>query len=461
MPAPTPGTVIGGKYRLTKELARGGMGSVWVASHTELDTSVAVKLISPELIASDAAIARFRQEARASAQLRSPHVVQILDYGVDAGAPFMVLELLNGEDLAELLDRAGRLSLSRTLEILAPVCKALKLAHDALIVHRDLKPPNIFIARSGDDEVVKIVDFGIAKAIAPTSGLAQTTSAALVGSPIYMSPEQSRGDGLDARTDLWSLGVVTFEMLTGAPPFNGRGLGDVFAQICHGKTPRPSDHGVIAEGLDTFFETALAKETRDRFPTARAFLEAFEKVVQACPTRDRPSPLLRSANRLAPVSDPGKPSLIVDTVAAAPADYSEPSIRSENVQETRDLAISDVHTNPDVPSKRRWLPWVASAVVVSVAAGTVVFRSQTGQGTSGAEATPAPTGDALPGAVSANNVVVSTAEVAPSASASSTTTASSSAPLPSAKRLPVATPVQTSRPRVPEDNIFAPQPKKR
>ncbi len=274
--SPEVGSVIGGKYRLYKPLARGGMGSIWVARHAELDVSVAIKLIAPELVASDSAVHRFRHEARAAAQLRSPHVVQILDYGVDAGLPYMAMELLSGEDLGALLERQGRLGLERVLELLRPVCKALKLAHEARIVHRDLKPANIYVAKVGDDEVVKVLDFGIAKALGGDGSMKHTASATLVGSPLYMSPEQSRGDPVDARSDLWALGVVAFEALVGRPPFEGRGLGDIFAQICHAPTPKPSELGVAIPGIDAFFARSLAKSPADRQASVSEWLAELE-----------------------------------------------------------------------------------------------------------------------------------------------------------------------------------------
>src|SRR5262245_31166251 len=160
---PAPGTRIGGKYRLERSLAKGGMGSVWVARHEQLDALVAVKFMDPSLADTTAAVARFEREAKAAAQLSSPHIVRVQDFGVDDGTPFMVMELLRGEDLATRLDREGRLSLGAASAIVTQACKGLKVAHDAGLVHRDIKPRNVFCALQGEEDVIKIVDFGIAR----------------------------------------------------------------------------------------------------------------------------------------------------------------------------------------------------------------------------------------------------------------------------------------------------------
>ena len=188
------GTTIGGKYKLEREIARGGMGAIWRAHHVELEVAVAVKIVSAELALSQTALSRFKQEAKAAAQLRSPHVVQILDYGVEAGAPFMVMELLHGDDLATTIENSGRLGLTRVCEIAAGVCKALRLAHEAHIVHRDLKPANILTKDSWNESKgkngvdLKIADFGIAKLL-NRSAQGQYYAGTLTGTPTYMAPE--------------------------------------------------------------------------------------------------------------------------------------------------------------------------------------------------------------------------------------------------------------------------------
>lgn len=273
------GTVLGGKYRLLRPLASGGMGSVWLARHVDLDVDVAVKLISWVQSMKPAVVDRFKREARAAAQIRSPHVVQILDYGVHESAPYIAMELLSGEDLDTHLQRVKTVSPARAAEILGPLCKALTLAHSAGIVHRDIKPANVFLSRSGDDEIVKVVDFGIAKELQPS---AQATSrTGLVGSPMYMSPEQIRSETLDARTDLWSVAVVCYEMLMGRAPFDGDNVMAVFAAVTSDDAASPSSLHATLSAFDAFFARALDRSRTARFGSARELLQDFESCVRA------------------------------------------------------------------------------------------------------------------------------------------------------------------------------------
>ncbi|MFO0586135.1 MAG: protein kinase [Polyangiaceae bacterium] len=278
---PEPDRIIGGKYRLEKPLAKGGMGSVWVARHTELDSPVAVKFMARELVGTPVAETRFKREAKAAAQIRSPHVVGIQDYGVEDGAPYMVMELLEGEDLAAHLAREQRLSVERIAEIVSQITKALALAHAAGIVHRDLKPSNLFLARSGDDEVVKVLDFGVAKDTHARMAVDKTISGVLVGSPMYMSPEQARGESLDFRSDLWSIGVVVYEALTGRVPFESDHLGALLAKIYEANFIAPSAlvPGLAGE-VDLFLARALAKRPEDRFQSARELSDALAAVAK-------------------------------------------------------------------------------------------------------------------------------------------------------------------------------------
>ena len=284
------GQVISGKYSLVRPLSRGGMGSLWVAQHLALDTEVAIKFIDPEIIDSAQTRARFDLEAKASVRLGSPHVVTVHDYSPDPECPYIVMELLDGEDLERRLRRVGRLSLPDTVRVIRPVCQALRAAHDAGLVHRDLKPSNIFLSQHYDEEIVKVLDFGVAKSLgvgAPKDSLDSggTQSGALVGSPQYMSPEQVRSSRrVDHRTDLWSVAVVLFRCITGELPFPGRSMGEVLVEIFTKPAPVPSSRvaGLRPE-IDPFFERALARDREERFQSARELLDAFLKVAGAEP----------------------------------------------------------------------------------------------------------------------------------------------------------------------------------
>ena len=272
-----PGAVIGGKYRVERALARGGMGSVWVARHVQLGSEVALKFLDAKFAESAGHRARFEREARAAANLKSPHVVQVTDYGFEGAAPYLVMELLEGEDLGQRLARVGRLSLADTTRILNQVAKALRKAHEAGIVHRDLKPANLFLARVDDDEVVKVLDFGIAKEAGAALGDA-TKTGEVMGSPHYMSPEQVRAEkDLDFRTDLWSLGIILYRALVGELPFPGDQLGPVLAKILTEVVPVPSRLAPdLPASIDAFMARALMRDKAQRFQSVMEMAAAFQ-----------------------------------------------------------------------------------------------------------------------------------------------------------------------------------------
>jgi hypothetical protein len=279
-----PEGLIAGKYRLTRLLGQGGMGTVWEGVHDTLGTRVAVKFIDTEYATSDEVRARFVNEAKAAARLRSKHVVQVYDQGVgDDGRPYIVMEFLPGEPLDRRLDRLKRLPPAETARIVLHVCRALARAHESGIVHRDLKPENVFIVRDDEDEtdIAKVVDFGIAKFVdASLVGTSSTGTGAVLGTPQFMSPEQARGlRSVDHRTDLWSLGVIAYRCLVGALPFKGEAVGDLLVNICTSDAPVPSaiEPGV-PPGFDGWVRRALAREPIDRFQSAADLAESLAQV---------------------------------------------------------------------------------------------------------------------------------------------------------------------------------------
>jgi serine/threonine-protein kinase len=248
-----------------------------VVRHLQLDAAMAAKFVHASLASSGAARTRFEREARAAAQLSSPHVVQVYDYGVEEGTPYLVMELLRGEDLGARLRRVKRLAPAAVAEILAQAARALRRAHDAGIVHRDLKPGNVFLARNDDAEVVKVLDFGIAKAPRLSPGQEATSPGQLLGSAHYMSPEQVRSMvEVDHRTDLWALAAVAYRCLTGEYPFPGDEAVSVTLSICHDPASPPSRHAPgLSPEIDAFFARALAKDPTARFQTAPELAAAF------------------------------------------------------------------------------------------------------------------------------------------------------------------------------------------
>jgi serine/threonine-protein kinase len=274
--------VLVGRYRLDERLGAGGMGSIWRAHHLVLAAPVAVKLIDREAIPDEETLARFMREAQSAATLRSPHVVQILDYGVDDKLPFIVMELLDGENLAQRLRRLTRLSSTDTARVVTHIGRAVARAHEAGIVHRDLKPENVFLIRNEDEEIAKVLDFGVAKVSVSELGQegTRTRTGSILGTPYYMSPEQAQGNkAVDTRSDLWSLGVIAFECLTGRRPFYSDGLGDLVLQICIREIPVPSEHGSVPIGFDAWFARACARDPDARFQTARELTDALREVL--------------------------------------------------------------------------------------------------------------------------------------------------------------------------------------
>ena len=258
------GLVIADRFRLVRPLGQGGMGAVWLAQHTGLDVPCAVKFIHEEAAKSADLRARFEREAKAAAQLRSPHVVQILDHGVWQGAPYIAMELLEGEDLGQRLRRRRPLSPRETLVIATQVGRALSKAHAAGLVHRDLKPANIFLVRDDEREIAKVLDFGVAKV--KETGLDDATqTGAVLGTPFYMSPEQARGSkSIDHRSDLWALAVVVYQCLIGKLPFRGDALGDLLVKIIIDPLPVPSAAGPVPPGFDAWWARAAAREPADQ-----------------------------------------------------------------------------------------------------------------------------------------------------------------------------------------------------
>jgi len=299
-----PGAIVGGKYRLEQPLSRGGMGAVWIARHMHLGAPVAIKFMDPALAGTPAYRTRFEREARAAARLQSPHVVHVQDYGLEDDTPYLVMELLDGESLGERLHRELRLSIPEVARILLQIGKGLRRAHEAGLVHRDLKPANLFLARVEDDEIVKILDFGIAKEIEPRHSGEVTRSGQVLGSPYYMSPEQVRGDkDLDHRSDLWSLGVIGFRMLTGQLPFPGEAMGEVLARILADPLPVPTQMAPdLPPEIDAFFTKALARDRAQRFQSVREIVDAFARIADVTAPSLDSRPMMPAAP-LAPVED--------------------------------------------------------------------------------------------------------------------------------------------------------------
>ncbi|HVH41689.1 MAG TPA: serine/threonine-protein kinase, partial [Labilithrix sp.] len=276
---PKIGDVIADKYRLDKVAGEGGMGIVYAAEHLVLKQRVAVKVLLPDAMTSEAIVERFAREARAAAKIDSEHVARVLDAGTTAsGSPFLVMEYLEGCDLEELLDLQKTLPVREAVDYLVQALEGLVHAHAANLVHRDLKPANLFLAcRPDGSNAIKLLDFGISKSTRGKPEDKRLTGQHVLGSPVYMSPEQLRNaTDIDARADIWSIGVVAYEMLIGEPPFDGDGVGEIFAAILEkDAVPATVKNAKIPKALSDVVAKCLRRDPKERWQDAAQLARAL------------------------------------------------------------------------------------------------------------------------------------------------------------------------------------------
>jgi serine/threonine-protein kinase len=277
--------IVIGNYQIIRKLGEGGMGAVYLGQHQLLGRPAAIKVLLPELSARPDIVNRFFNEARAVTSISDPGIVQVFDFGYHTdGSAFIVMEYLEGEPLDRRLARLGKLPAYDALLLCRQIASSLAAAHAQNIIHRDLKPENIYLVHDGEvasGERSKILDFGIAKLSDENPGKIKTSTGALMGTPIYMSPEQCRGLAtLDHRSDIYSLGCVLFHLLTGRPPFEGEGMGDIIAAHIREPSPVPSSRAPeIAPGIDGLVLRCLAKSPDERFQTMQELAVAIGQIL--------------------------------------------------------------------------------------------------------------------------------------------------------------------------------------
>ncbi|MDP9001048.1 MAG: protein kinase [Myxococcota bacterium] len=298
------GDILVGKYRAERILGVGGMGVVVSARHLQLDERVAIKFLLPHLFADQEAVGRFLREARAAVKIKSEHVARVFDVGtLPNGAPYIVMEFLDGSDLTAWLERRGAMSVEQAVDFVLQACVALADAHRIGIVHRDLKPANLFCIRRSDGQLtIKVLDFGISKVTDVTGSdprLSVTKTSAAMGSPLYMSPEQMRSSrDVDLTTDIWALGIILFELLVGKTPFDGASLPEVAVKVA--TQPPPPIRSLrrdVPTGVEAVITRCLSKDARARYRTVGELAAALVEFgsSQSRASLDRVSRILQTA----------------------------------------------------------------------------------------------------------------------------------------------------------------------
>jgi eukaryotic-like serine/threonine-protein kinase len=436
-----PGEVLAGKYRVDSVLGAGGMGLVVAATHLTLHQRVALKFLRADAARMPETKERFLREAQAAVRLKSEHVAKVLDVGtLEDGSPYMVMEYLEGATLGDVVRRHGPLPVAEAVSHVVQACEAVAEAHAAGIVHRDIKPDNLFLTKSVHGRhLVKVLDFGIAKTIGVDVHLSLTRTSTIVGSPLYMPPEQLRSaKHVDVRADIWALGAVLFELVAGRPPFVAESFSELCLKVATDPTPTPSSvNPDVPPALDAVVLRCLEKDPAKRFQNVGELADALQAFA---------SESVRDFARL--VSS----VLKLDSQPAPPpppeADTARPSGGSLSKAST---GTAWGHTSAGTLGRRRKLVWLgggAAAVVAAAAIAAVAMHhvapeasvSPAASGVAGAT-TPAASPTPEPPAVSLEAPPAVQPSATPSVSASSAAPPSSSALTPVRRVTPVPSPV--------------------
>jgi serine/threonine-protein kinase len=334
------GDVIAEKYCVERLLGRGGMGYVVAARHLTLDQRVAVKFLRAEAMTSGDALTRFRQEAKASVRLKSEHVATVIDVGVHGNEPYIVMEYLEGADLGARMRDARGLPIFQACDFIIQACEGLAEAHALGLVHRDIKLPNLFLTKTrAGDPLVKILDFGVAKDLTAVAGGDVTQTAACIGSPKYMSPEQMNdARGVDARTDIWALGVCLYRLITGCAPFDADSIGRLCTMVLH---ERPPSMASLCPGVPMLLELVVAaclQKDRDH-----RFGNVAELAAALAPFASEPGRAVKTSEHIAAVLG----------VAPSPPGCLPPSPTADDEANAFDRPVAWAHTTPTRPPYRR------------------------------------------------------------------------------------------------------------
>ncbi len=440
------GAVIGGSYRLVRPVGKGGMGTVWAAMHESTREPVAIKLLTTG--ASEEMQARLVREAGAAGRLENRHVVDILDVGkTDSGEPFLVMELLQGQTLRSVIKRQRRLDPKLAATVARDICIALKAAHNANIVHRDLKPSNVVLHETPHGIVLKVLDFGVSKVLSEEQQLITSTGIA-VGSPAYMSPEQARGARVDHRADLWSIGVLLFEMIAGRRPFAAESPAAMLSMILFSDIPRASQFSAtLDKELEAVISHCLQRKVNERYQDASEIIAALEpfvlpSIVVGTPNktqrRDRSESTASGAVATNEVtgsaSQPSVPSTSTSSSTSSPSGHATTASTSHStthgvaVTPASHLRVPAVRPSSKTKTRLQWVAATLAILLLGAVSALVLMRATR------SEAPPpvaAPTVDKPPNRVTAGPAV---------------NKPSGPGPVPTAKLVETATPEPESPP---------------
>jgi serine/threonine protein kinase len=468
------GETLAGKYTVERVLGVGGMGVVVAAKHIHLGERVAIKFLLPHALARPDVVERFLREGKAAAKMKSEHIARVRDTGtLDSGAPYLVMEYLEGQDLSALLRDQGTLPMEVAVDYVLQACEALADAHAAGVIHRDLKPGNLFLARKNDGTpVIKIIDFGISKlcvtgeAGAPEGGAGEMTQTAMMmGSPFYMAPEQmASARDVDARSDIWSLGIILHALLTGTPPFKAPSVMEIFELILAGAPPLRRALPSAPEGLEAIILKCLQRDRAQRFDNVAELAAALVPFgpAGARESADRSARILRvnsgkgSTPPPPPLAAPrltgsGTPAALVDGKKLEPpaaASLPEAPVAGKSASIPGDANASQGPWNrtgePTQRRSSRSILAIGGALVIAVAAGIFAFTRSTATPAAPVSPTAEPAITTAPAAATAPHDALAPS-VAPAVVAPSATATASAAAAP-----PVAAPsIVTARPAAP------------
>jgi eukaryotic-like serine/threonine-protein kinase len=355
----TDNEVYSGRYELQRKVARGGMADVFLSRDLLLDRPVALKVLFPEFASDPSFVQRFRREAQSAARLTHPNVVSVFDWGQEGTTYFIVMEYVEGRSLAQVLKESGRMDPDRAATVAADVADALAFAHEHGVVHRDVKPGNVLVTNGGH---VKVADFGIARAVSTVENLTQTGT--VMGTATYFSPEQARGGAVDPRSDVYSLGVVLYEMLTGTPPFTGDNPVSVaYKHVQELPVPPRRLREDIPEGLEAIVLKAINKNPDNRYATATEMRADLRRYLAGRPVLAEPLMPLAGTDITAAV-----PAAVFG--AAGAAAMADPTTRAVTMEpRTMYVPPGDGGYPPDEPRRRGWLVLLAVLLLLAALAG--------------------------------------------------------------------------------------------